>query len=1798
MSAADQDAWSKGYLYQYEVKSKALTALHEVANQFAGVQIEGNLYAQLINLTTLAVQLEDFRVAEVHQNLSGGWDAELPEGQFQKFPLPSNVFYLNYTNGVITNITVSKEVPLWFINWVKGQASVFQLDIRGTNRINRQVPGGDSDIYWTMEDVVTGQCQTQYVYAPYPKYAALSDDDISHENWKNDNNLYTVSKSVNLTKCEKRPGYTWGLNSVTRLEPVENSMGETLSRSLNAEAVISGSISKYTIQKSVTTNRVILNPLLYNQQKGMLGSQVKVSLQKKIKSNRPIPQIKDPLHIDDLVYQYYEESIVNPINKAQRRSDTIEDSEDSSEEAYRPRRQFKRAAWDNFDESDSSSSSSSEEYPAVPQPDLVQPPFLPFSDVELPENNPNKIRIVSELVEKIARQLQEPNGIPSSDTLALFQILCKELMGYNVGTLRQLASKFYAPYPENPHSYPQAVKYTQWVVFINALSQSGTGPAIKTISDQIKQQKLQGPLAASAIGNIPRSALYPNKEYLQEFFMIVKNTEKNSPENSTALLAYGNLLRTAVVDRDSAHNLFPVHIYGKLDPPSQSEPLQSYVKYLTNLLNRAVKNADSVGIQVYTRALGNIGHPSILKALLPYVFAEKQVSHFQRLLMVLALDRVTELYPNVLRPLLIQIYQSTGETHQIRSTAVLLIMGSNPSGSVLQRLAQFSKQDPSPQVASVVKTAIQSAAQLSNPENQELAQSAMAAVNMLNQNKTAVQYSLKHLQDYVVREMALSYNLKYSHLGSRDSIIPNSLFSALNVNIGGLQQLTGEAQAALSSIKTLQHLINHIVVEGEEDEQQPPKDPLVSMVTDLRQQLEGQVVGNLLSYPSIVAFDNNTIHSWVEALRKNVGKLERGLPFNCTNIVSAVDIKLSFPNALGFQSSIAYETPVLYSVGGEVNLKTSPKLNSAPQGHLAAPTTWNITADIQAVYSRRSSGTVSFTVPPLVKTYSAGYVKNQQIQVPLRVALDINVEYNNAYVKLQPIDKSQRYQVSHMSNIPYTTIYRTSPVQPAPLIAEETEIIHVRKPRSWRAEYGKRSTGMVYSVEYSSEKHYDDLFDKYERLGKHDELSAILFPTEEQQIYASNISVYYEPEKSTSKAVELWTQYYDELVTPPPQRQGAQDDEYQPESRAASDEDEASDQESAEASEEKYYRSKRGSLYAGRGKSRRQSDSQNRAVLSSVGPNEAHKALIQKLLALGSGNGYNVNALSFEAKFVEGKGASSLFLAAWRKSPVASKAQLLIFANAKAAQASSRYEVCVDAESDFPNVPYMNLEKALKNNPNSSVSITLDAGEGSCSSGMNIQANLDIGRSQSMYRYLQNSRVVAQCKSQMKNDNYILPACRNATLKASVLNNYDLEVEYQNVPEAVKQALSKAYSAVDYALYIYGSQNVVNGTGAPGKLSANLIVAPNLRSLNASISTAYFDATYENVRLAVPVAKAIVTHPLLPRAERVANYYTNWKYNATCSVDSSYIKTYDNLTYPFESESPCWRILLVTARPRDWKPSPLIQAPNVTVMVREASGKREIRVQVGEDVVSVSYQSGKYMLKANKKSVPITQSGVAVLYGKQGQQLVLAYGLADSVRVEIADLIMHFDQKRVLLQPGDDYRRAVRGLCGTFDGLRQTDFKLPANCIVRNVTSFIEAYTYGDKCAAPRKSQPKQCYPERIIPGNSTDPWPVDPVDPKCISLRYRVLLRGQRVCISHKPLPMCKQNCKAVHTVEKVVPFRCFTQSDTIATVALTAKRGGQVNVKDIPVEGEDTRLEVTLATGCARADDDSDESSESDEN
>lgn len=171
--------------------------------------------------------------------------------------------------------------------------------------------------------------------------------------------------------------------------------------------------------------------------------------------------------------------------------------------------------------------------------------------------------------------------------------------------------------------------------------------------------------------------------------------QKQANVNTTALIALTRFLNQAQVNNQSSYNYYPVQSYGRLADRDNQIVTHEVIPYLAQELKQAVKQENTPRIHVLIRSLGNLGHPQILNVFEPYLEGKVQISDFQRLAMVVALDKLTINYPKLARNVLFKIYQNTGDVHEIRCAAVFQLFRANPQAQMLQRMAEQTNQEPS-----------------------------------------------------------------------------------------------------------------------------------------------------------------------------------------------------------------------------------------------------------------------------------------------------------------------------------------------------------------------------------------------------------------------------------------------------------------------------------------------------------------------------------------------------------------------------------------------------------------------------------------------------------------------------------------------------------------------------------------------------------------------------------------------------------------------------------------------------------------------------------------------------------------------------------------------------------------------------------------------------------------------------------------------------------------------------------------------------------------------------------------------
>jgi hypothetical protein len=396
--------------------------------------------------------------------------------------------------------------------------------------------------------------------------------------------------------------------------------------------------------------------------------------------------------------------------------------------------------------------------------------------------------------------------------LEKFNILSRLIRIMDHSQAKEAAQQLYASKPQNindDHSEKVREQLQSWKAFRDATAQAGTGPAFTLIKEWIEEKKVQGEEAAELVASLAKTIRVPTEQLMMEFFKMAtsSNVQKQQHLNSTALLSLTLFLNRAQVNNQSAYNYYPILAYGRLADKDNKIVTRDVIPYLNHQLKRAVDEEDSKKIQLFVRALGNLGHPAILNVLEPYLEGKYQVTQFQRLAMVVSLDKLVQNYPKLSRNILFKIYQNIGEGHEVRCAAVFQLIRTTPPAAMLQRMAEFTHHDPSKHVSSAVKSVLTSAAQLTNEEYSDLSNNAAAAVPMLNPKILGMQYSKSLLRDFAAEELNLAYGAQLSYIGSTDNLMPQAIFYRLQKNLGGYRNMYVEVSIFFVLLNTCNYLI-------------------------------------------------------------------------------------------------------------------------------------------------------------------------------------------------------------------------------------------------------------------------------------------------------------------------------------------------------------------------------------------------------------------------------------------------------------------------------------------------------------------------------------------------------------------------------------------------------------------------------------------------------------------------------------------------------------------------------------------------------------------------------------------------------------------------------------------------------------------------------------------------------------------------------------------------------------------------------------------------------------------------------
>ncbi|XP_077288490.1 vitellogenin-like [Arctopsyche grandis] len=1232
---------------------------------------------------------------------------------------------------------------------------------------------------------------------------------------------------------------------------------------------------------------------------------------------------------------------------------------------------------------------------------------------------------IAKIAQNIATELQHPSNMPNESTLSKMNGLVNWLSTMNLQELEQTA-KLIGPQENRADN----VKLYAWRVYLDAVAQAGTNAAFTHIKNMIFKNTIRGEEAAQLVAVMPRTLRYPTKRLLLDFFKMTFDTRvKNQLHlNSSLLMASTIMINKAHVNRHTAHKNFPTHIFGRMLSSKDDLVTSFVIPELERELKTAVQNRDTHRVQVFVRAIGNLGHPDILRVFSPYIERRVKVTNYQRMFMVMCMDELAKLFPKQARYTLFNIYNNEGDNYEVRVAAIFELLKARPTLNMLQQMAEATHTDSSIQVRAAIKSAIKYAANLGTQEKkfERLSRYAKAAEKMLSEKEYGFQYSAKYLQYYYSKNLGTGLFQSLGLIGSEDSIIHKYFTYNSRVKFGGWLS-PNRVQGGVSSISKLIELIKSTLdrvvtkINDKKDNSKLTADDIAKVFNikgDLQEELQASLFLKLFSQDRIFAFGEQSFHNLPRYVKSIVQKLENGVEYNYNKFYNQENVDISFPTITGMPFFLKSRSPVYIQLKGKVQAKINPKNNK--EDKLNIPNTVNVTGDLQLVLARDSEGRVGFYCPMGDKYMTSGVIRKSQINIPLRSKVNVDVINSDVSVEVSPLNPSEESRLYHDSMDSYTSVReRDSTIVPTQ--HKETKFNLPQHPKyDFNTIYGKDTFGMALEVRqvYNSLPPQRSLRDQIM------DTFIVMIKPQSKTLYKNRLTtIKYQPQQSQNQQIVFSLGYNTQ--------------EPHPVKGAWSPSDKVISQYPSDVS---------------CGSKARQQQLLETAVFGI--PEGQGYILDVGVQCLGKANA------QFSASIARGN------------SKLDERSRLIFFYNHQTASGKP-FQAYSVISAKMPTVPTLDFVKALEFNSSLDFDMILKYGE-SVNNGAVVTMKGQMSQTPDRKEYLKNAPMAKLCELEMASGNFLMPACQNVTIRANVMNALSADVQYNNIGDGTRRLAYLAHHLIRHHLYYNIRDDWLKQT-KPGTIQFQADFGPAMNGLVSVMSTPIVEVQYINFHLSQwgKAIAGIVMNPTVPMFKQYADRVYGYQYQPTCAIDGKSVNTFSNQTYKY-AVGNCWHVAMqngshvVDAAGQSSGVFSALQQSSV--LVKGNNGKKDFLVtyrSLSGDDITIEYYQGDNIL-VNKKQVQLTHGKSVYEWTKDKKsKLMEAYMINGELTINVDNekLTIISNGDRMLISVSDSYRNTTSGLCGDNSGDSKFDLATPSNCYMCDNTLFGATWAMtNDQC--------------------------------------------------------------------------------------------------------------------------------------
>ncbi|CAN8004456.1 unnamed protein product, partial [Ixodes hexagonus] len=370
-------------------------------------------------------------------------------------------------------------------------------------------------------------------------------------------------------------------------------------------------------------------------------------------------------------------------------------------------------------------------------------------------------------------------------------------------------------------------EYVERKLLLDVLSVAGTDAAAKTVLRLLFEHQLTLVEAIHVLSSLQTSLVKPSTEvldllldlstsgvfekdrllYSTAYLTLAKVVSKHCHlHDTTSHVPYPETLKTKtlkmlkkkpitkyideeVLDNPSVLRQTPYEDTETVEPQYTGVPVtcnsQDYLKYVQALVQKLNEAKEFHQVTVLVHALTQLQHPEALKAVVPLALGKHPLCtaslpeedsaescQYLRLVTLYALRHSLKHYAAALQPLAQTVYFNPEEGYEVRSAALVLLLGSLPPEPVLARVLLSLQTEQNQQVASFTYSTLYAYANSTAPCTVPTAARVKHLLPALLPKKFGVQYSKYNFLSTYSQTDAFGVHVYESHVLSNKTVVP------------------------------------------------------------------------------------------------------------------------------------------------------------------------------------------------------------------------------------------------------------------------------------------------------------------------------------------------------------------------------------------------------------------------------------------------------------------------------------------------------------------------------------------------------------------------------------------------------------------------------------------------------------------------------------------------------------------------------------------------------------------------------------------------------------------------------------------------------------------------------------------------------------------------------------------------------------------------------------------------------------------------------------------------------------------